>query len=116
MAKKGKVTFEEKLEKCKQKIKEQPNKANNKIGSLIVSEVRKVTPKLTGKMRKSLSYWARKKEGDLQVGFKIWYAVPVILGSLGTKANNFFLEKVKEKIPAIKAMYDEVMKELEKED
>lgn len=109
------VTFTDNLEKCKQKIKEQPTKANNKIGSLIVSEVRKVTPKDTGALRKSMGYWARKKEHDLQVGFKNWKAPIVILGDEHTPANNFFLDKIKEIIPEIKKMYDEAMKELEGE-
>lgn len=30
--------------------------------------------KKTGNLKKSLGYWARKKEKDLQIGFKVFYA------------------------------------------
>jgi hypothetical protein len=116
MARHGQVTFESRLEQCQQKIKEKPQRALPEIGKLIVAEVRKVTPKKTGYLRKSLGYWFRKKENDLQVGFKAWYAVPLILGTLGNKANNFFTNKILELVPTIQELIQEALKELEKED
>lgn len=117
MAKKGKVTFEEKLEKCKQKIAEKPENALKEIGKLAVSEIKKETPVKTGALKKSCGYWYRKKEKDLQIGFKIWYARRVILGTLGTKANNnFFIDKIMELLPTIQELIQQALKELEKED
>lgn len=116
MARHGQVTFESRLEQCQQKIKEKPQRALPEIGKLVVAEVRKVTLKKTGCLRKSLGYWFRKKEGDLQVGFKAWYAVPLILGTLGTKASNFFMDKIIELKDDIQELIQQALKELEKED
>ncbi len=115
-ARRGEVTFESRLEQTKQKIAEKPEKALTEIGKLVVAEVRKVTPKQTGYLRKSLGYWHRKKEGDLQIGFKAWYAVPLIVGTLGNKASNFFMDKIMELLPTIQELIQDALKELDKED
>jgi hypothetical protein len=74
MAKKTSFTFESNLEKIIDKIEEVPAKVLNVIGQNLVKEIKPNVPKRTGKLKKSLGYWARKYEKDLQIGFKIFYA------------------------------------------
>lgn len=73
MAKKQ-FTFESNLDKITEKIEAVPEKVLNTIGQNLVKEIRPNVPKRTGKLKKSLGYWARKQEKDLQIGFKIFYA------------------------------------------
>ena len=74
MAKKEPFTFESNLDKITEKIEEVPEKVLKTIGQNLVKEIRPNVPKQTGKLRKSLGYWARKQEKDLQIGFKQWYS------------------------------------------
>lgn len=76
MAKRPKkeFTFESNVGKISDKIEEVPEKVLNIIGQNIVKEVKPNVSKKSGRLRKSLGYWARKKEKDLQIGFKIFYA------------------------------------------
>ena len=78
MAKKSTFTFESNLEKIIDKIEEVPEKVLNVVGQNLVKEIKPNVPKRTGKLKKSLGYWARKQEKDLQIGFKIFYA-PFVL-------------------------------------
>lgn len=67
-------TFESNLEKVIGKIEEKPYKVMNTIGQTLVKEIRPTVPKQSGQLKKSLGYWARKRERDLQIGFKVFYA------------------------------------------
>ena len=84
MAKKKRepFTFESNLNKVIPRIEESPYKVLNIIGQTLVKEVRgtlrQYYKKRTGRLDKSLGYWARKKEKDLQIGFKLFYA-PFVL-------------------------------------
>lgn len=82
MAKREAFTFESNLDKINEKIKDKPYRVLNVVGLSIVKEVRTTLRKYykirTGKLDKSLGYWARKKERDLQIGFKKFYARMVI--------------------------------------
>lgn len=46
----------------------------NIIGQNLVKEIRPKVPQRRRVLRKSLGYWARKKEKDLQIGFKSFYS------------------------------------------
>lgn len=78
-SKKKPFTFESNLDKITLKIEEVPEKVLNVIGQNLVKEIRPTMTKRTGRLKKSLGYWARKKEKDLQIGFKIFYA-PFVFG------------------------------------
>ena len=84
MAKKKKepFTFESNLDKVIPKIEEKPYRVLNTIGQNLVKEgrgtLRRYYGRRTGTLDKSLGYWARKKEKDLQIGFKAFYA-PFVL-------------------------------------
>lgn len=63
------MTYEDNFELTRQAIQAAPNKALASIGKLIRDEVKGRLDKKTGRLKKSVGYWARKKEGDLQIGF-----------------------------------------------
>ena len=73
--KKAPFTLESNLEKIVAKIEEKPQRVMNIIGQNITKEVR-ANIKASGSSRrgmlsKSLGYWARRKEKDLQIGYKM---------------------------------------------
>ncbi|MDN6291448.1 MAG: hypothetical protein L0J35_00060 [Tetragenococcus halophilus] len=84
MARKRKeLTMESNIDKITQKIHDKPYKVMNTIGQQLVREVRSTTLRSQFHTRrkilhKSLGYWARKRENDLQIGFKM-----SILGIVG---------------------------------
>lgn len=113
---KGKVTYESRIEKAKERIKKKPQNALREIGKILVKEIKAITPVKTGNLRKSVGSWFRKKEGDLQIGFKAWYAHLVIFGTKENKREDFFTAKVLEKKDDIQGLIQDALKELEKDD
>jgi len=88
-AKKAPFTFESNLDKITEKIHEKPYKVMNIIGQTIVREMKATTMKSQfhqrkGILTKTLSYWARRNEKDLQIGFKM--SIPGIVGKMITGA------------------------------
>lgn len=80
-------TLESNLGKVTDKIHEKPMKVMNIIGQAIVKETKATTMKTQFHQRrkilsKTLGYWARKKEKDLQIGFKM--SIPGIVGKMIT--------------------------------
>lgn len=91
MAKKKKApfTFESNVDKVIVKIEEKPGKVMNIIGQNLVREIKATTMKSQFHQRrailtKTLGYWARKQEKDLQIGFKM--SIPGIVGRMITGA------------------------------
>jgi hypothetical protein len=78
MAKKQAFTFENNFDKVQATIQGAPSKVLTIIGANIVREVKPTLPKYykrrSGLLTKSLGYWHRKQENDLQIGFKKFYA------------------------------------------
>lgn len=75
---KSQFSFESNVVKVTEKIHESPFKVLNIIGQNLVREIKATTlrgayNKRTGRLDKSLQYWARKEERDLQIGFKEFY-------------------------------------------
>lgn len=69
-------TFESNLVKVTEKIQEKPFRVMNVIGQQLVREIRANELKTnyshrTKILSKTLGYWARKRERDLQIGFKM---------------------------------------------
>lgn len=76
MAKGEPFKLESNLKKITEKIQEKPNKVMNIIGQQLVREIKANELKTnysrrTKILEKTLGYWARKKERDLQIGFKM---------------------------------------------
>ena len=47
---------------------------NSFIGQFLASEVRRKARRRSGRLRRSIQYWARKQEKDLLIGSKSFYA------------------------------------------
>ena len=74
--KKDPFTFESNLEKVTEKIQDKPYRVMNVIGQQLVREIKANELKTNYNQRtkiltKTLGYWARKQERDLQIGFKM---------------------------------------------
>jgi hypothetical protein len=88
MAKKREpFTFESNLAKITERIEATPYKVMNITGQNLVREIKATTMKTQFHQRKAiltktLGYWARKQEKDLQIGFKM--SIPGIVGSMIT--------------------------------
>lgn len=80
MAKKP-FTFENNFSKVITKVQEKPYSVMNILGSTLTKEIRanirSSSSSRRGLLSKGLGFWARKKEKDLQIGFK------VSIGALG---------------------------------
>lgn len=113
MAKKQPFTFESNVNAVVGKIEAAPYKVLNIIGQTLVKEVRgtlrQFYKKQSGKLDQSLGYWARKKEKDLQIGFKMFYA-PMVL-----KKNDPLKPVVVKNAELIKQMIGEAINEINKE-
>lgn len=98
MAKRQPFTMESNLDKMQEQIKEKPYRAMAIIGKNLEKEIRpKIVKKGKGRnafLRATLSSWARRKEGDLIIGYKD----PKKIG---------FLRGI-ERLPDYKWDYDEV--------
>ena len=70
-----------KVDRAKAKIQEKPERVYNIIGQFLSSEARRKAHKKSGRLRKSIQYWARKKEKDLLIGSKSFYAPAWELGN-----------------------------------
>lgn len=80
-------TFESNIHKVIPKLEEKPQRVMNVIGQNLVREIRATTMKSQFHQRqkilsKTLGYWARKREKDLQIGFKM--SIPGIVGKMMT--------------------------------
>ncbi len=64
-----KFTFESNIKTITSKIEATPEKVLNIIGQNIVKEIKTTIPVRTGKLQKSIGYWARKVEKDIIIGF-----------------------------------------------
>ena len=120
-------TLESNIPKVIKKIEEKPQKVMNIIGSSLAKEIRTTTLKSQYKTRysmiaKSLGYWARKREKDLQIGFKMsivankYGAGPGIVGGIMSGAEADPIKPVVLKnAELIKDMIAVALKEIERE-
>lgn len=101
-----------KVDKAKKKIQEKPYRVMNIIGQFLASEVRRKARRKSGRLRKSIQYWARKKEKDLQIGSKSFYAAAWEFGNSKHKADPFLLPTVESNIDTIVNLTKQVYSEL----
>lgn len=112
-------TFESNLDKITTKIEEKPQKVMNIIGQNLVKEIKSTTMKSQFHLRrkiltKTLGYWARKQEKDLQIGFKM--SIPGIVGRMITGAEQDPIKPVVVKnAELIKDMIGKAIDEINKE-
>jgi hypothetical protein len=85
------LTFESNLHKVIPKIEAKPQRVMSIIGQQLVREIKSTTLQSQfhlrrGILRKTLGYWARKQEKDLQIGFKM--SIPGIVGKMIMREEN----------------------------
>jgi HK97 gp10 family phage protein len=106
--KKGSVEIVSSVDRCNYTIEELSRSALRDVGKFIRKRMIQKLKELPG-MRKhrriyaSTQYWNRKRDADLQIGFKhdTWYGVRQELGTHGQPARNILRETVFENIPEI---------------
>lgn len=120
-------TFESNLDKVIDKVHEKPYRVMNIVGQNLVREIRSTTLKQNFDQRtkilsKTIGYWARKQEKDLQIGFKMSItanksgAGPGIVGGIMTGRDQDPLKPVVVKnAEIIKQMIGEALDEIRKE-
>ena len=64
------VEFVSQVERANYSILELTRAALRDCGKLVAREARKRSRRKTGRVRKSIQYWVRRSETDLQVGYK----------------------------------------------
>jgi HK97 gp10 family phage protein len=122
------ISFESRIEQAKEKIKEKPQMALKEIGKVMVREIKKNAAKgnktriyykdgrkftiKPGRLRKSIGYWFRKKEGDLQIGSKAFYAVWEEKGSSKNSSRPFLEKTIMQNVSVIQEMIMDALKEL----
>ena len=121
-----KFEFINNTDKVIEKIKEKPTKVMNIIGSNLTreikSEIKSSKSSRRGMLASSLGYWARKKERDLQIGFKMSIVAnaqevgPGIVGDMITrKEPDPILPVVKKNVDLIVSLIGQALDEIRKE-
>lgn len=98
--KKDGVEFVSSVDRASYTIRELARAALRDVGKLVCKRTRQKIRRRTGRLSKNTQYWVRKKEADLQVGFKPG-------GFYGG-----FQELGTEKMPKIGALYNSVKDEI----
>ena len=122
--------FESYVDEAKARLREKPQNALREIGKLIAREMRKAAPRSKetrtymrdgkevtvkpGRLRKSIGYWYRKRDGDLQIGSKAWYAHWVEFGSSRQRKEPFIIPTVMKHKALIQEIIENALKELTK--
>ncbi|MDD5589476.1 MAG: HK97 gp10 family phage protein [Candidatus Nanoarchaeia archaeon] len=125
-------TYESRIEEAKAKIKEKPQNALREIGKLLTYAIRQKAGKSKksrtyylngkkinvkpGRLKRSIGYWYRKKENDLIVGSKAFYAHFEEFGSSKNPKNPFIMPVVMQNKDMIQGLIMDALKELEKEE
>lgn len=68
--KKNGVEFTDNVDRCNYTIQELTRAAMKDVGKFVTKRAKQNIKKRTGRMAKNTQYWVRKKDCDLQVGFK----------------------------------------------
>jgi len=106
--KKANVEYVSSVDRCKYTLVELQRAALRDIGKFLRKRIMQEIKKMPGMKRakrpyNSTQYWVRKKETDLQIGFKhdSWYGARQELGEFGQPARHILRRTVYENIPEI---------------
>lgn len=133
MANNNNLNYESNVEKAKKIIHENPQKALKEIGKLLVKKIKANTPRCnltryqiskkkgklvkikSGLLKQSIQYWYRKKERDVQIGSKSFYAQFIEKGTSKNSAKPFIMPTITENLETIQEMIKDALKELNKD-
>lgn len=98
-------------------IEELTRAALKDVAKLICKRARQQLPKRTGRMKRGLQYWVRKRECDLQVGFKpsAWYGMYQEFGSSKQPKFGILTNTVEENIDEIRKIEGQYLSAIENE-
>lgn len=115
--KKDGVTFISNVDRVAYTLEELTRAALKDCGKFIARETRQRIKKRTGKLTKNIQYWVRKKDSDLQIGFKPggFYGGFQELGTKTTPKQAALYNTVKDNIPMIITIQSQYLSGLENE-
>jgi HK97 gp10 family phage protein len=101
--KKNGIEFLNNVDRVNYTIVELTRAALKETGKYIARETREKIKRRTGRLAKNIQYWVRKKESDLQVGFKPggFYGMYQELGTEKVPKEAALYKSVSENIPTI---------------
>ena len=116
------ITFVSNVDRAQYTIKELTRRALFDVAKFIRKEMIKELKKMPGMKRhkriyNSTQYWVRKKEGDLQIGFKhdSWYGVHQELGTRKQPRRNILRNTVFNNIDKIRLIEGQYLSAIENE-
>jgi len=117
MNKKDGVTFTSNIDKVNYTLNELTRAALKDVGKFVTRETRQKIKRRTGRLAKNIQYWARRRETDLQVGFKPggFYGIFQELGTANIPKQAALYTSVAENIPMIIKIQSQYLSGLEDE-
>jgi len=117
MNKKDGVTFVSSVDKVQYTLEELTRAALKDCGKFIARETRQQIKRRTGRLAKNIQYWVRKKDSDLQIGFKPggFYGGFQELGSKKVPKQAALYNTVKDNIPMLIKIQSQYLSGLEDE-
>lgn len=111
------VEFTSSVDRVNYTISELTRAALKDVGKFIARETRKKIKRKTGRVAKNIQYWVRKKETDVQIGFKPggFYGGFQELGTSKTPKIGALYNSVAENIPKIIEIQSKYLSSLEDE-
>lgn len=115
--KKDGVEFTSNVDRVNYTIVELTRAALRDVGRLVCNRARQRVKKNTGRLAKNTQYWVRKKECDLQVGFKPggWYGIFQELGTEKQPKIGALFNAVSENIDTIRDIEGKYLSAIEDE-
>ena len=115
--KKDGVEFVSNVDRVNYTITELTRAALRDVGRFVCNRTRKKIRRKTGRLAKNTQYWVRKRECDLQVGFKPggWYGLYQELGTEKQPKIGALYNSVKENINTIREIEAQYLSAIEDE-
>jgi HK97 gp10 family phage protein len=115
--KKNGVEFTSNVDRIKYTLTELSRAALKDVGKLVTKRTRQSIQRNTGRLSKNTQYWVRKKETDLQVGFKPggFYGIFQELGTFKEPKHAALQNAVMENIDEIRRIEGAYLKAIEDE-
>lgn len=115
--KKDGVEFISNVDRVNYTIVELTRAALRDVGRFVCNRTRKKIQRRTGRLAKNTQYWVRKRECDLQVGFKPggWYGIYQELGTEKHTKIGALYNSVKENINTIREIEAQYLSAIEDE-
>jgi len=116
-SKKDGMTFISSVDKANYTIQELTRAALKDVGKFIARETRKKIKRKTGRLAKNTQYWVRKREMDLQIGFKPggFYGIFQEIGTESIPKQSALYTSVADNIPTIVKIQSQYLSALEDE-